>query len=134
MSHRISFSHVTLTDIDKIRKERVIDWLENGIHLEHLFEIAKAQYRQKICICKCDSVQKIKRGCVKGRGLDMYGAPVTHCMHLNDSANKKLEEKFNQHMSLHPAVSGKKWFVSKKTKSKNNLKAQPPIIKLKKSL
>lgn len=112
MEQRITFPETSLSDIDKIRQERFVDWLENGVHLEHLFEIAKAQYRQKICITNCDESQKEKRGCVKGRGLDMNNCQITHCMHLIKSANKKLNEEFLKHIALHPMVNDKPLFFA----------------------
>lgn len=118
MKNRITFLETILTDIDKIRQERLIDWLENGIHLEQKFEIVKAQYRQKIC-SKCDESQRERRGCVIGRGVDVNNNPITHCTHLVNSANKKLNSGWLKHIDLHPAVNNKPLFFTEKKVMKN---------------
>jgi len=78
--------------------ERVIDWHEDGEHIQKLLHDFDNQYRKKIC-SKCTKEQQQVRNCIR---IDMYtneGIQITSCNHMDQARtrkNSKIIKKFIQ--------------------------------------
>lgn len=119
MDERISFPQTSLTELDKIRQDRMLDWLEDGVGLKQRFEITEAQYRQKSCKkCIQQNNQKI-RGCIESNSIDILGNKKTYCGHLRRAVNQRLRIKIIQHFDFHPALVNKQLFFIKNKHKKD---------------
>jgi len=84
--------------------ERIIDWQEEGNHIQKLLHDYDNQYRTKIC-SKCPIEEQQKRNCIK---IDMYtskGIQITSCSHMDKSRTRKYSKTIRNFMKLNPALN-----------------------------
>jgi len=104
LENNVFFNNPLLSDLDKIKQERLKDWLEDGNHLLKEFEFANALYRKKIC-SKCrNTLQQKTRNCIEREGRDILGNPKTNCMYMRIAVHSKLRNKIHAHIDFHPLI------------------------------
>ena len=86
-----------LTPLEKVFDDRIIDWIEDGMNLNHQMQKHREKYRKKICT-KCSDTQKEIRGCViVDEVLDKRD-----CSHMDSALNQKFREKNKIHTEANP--------------------------------
>ena len=85
------------TSLEKIYDHRVIDWIEDGMNLNHQRQIHREKYRAKICI-NCSSQQQEKRGCIF---VDIKSNKRS-CGHMERAVFQKFLKKSKKHTASHP--------------------------------
>jgi len=88
---------VSITPLEKIYDERLIDWIEDGINLNHQREKHRERYRAKIC-AKCTDEQKKYRNCV----VVDHNADKRSCGNMEKAVLQKFVEKAKIHSISHP--------------------------------
>ena len=89
--------HVPITPLEKIFDERIKDWIEDGLVLNHQRQKHREKYRKKICI-KCTHEQKKHRNCIV---ID-YELDKRSCSHMERAVSKKFIKKAQIHTASHP--------------------------------
>ena len=81
----------------KIFDERITDWIEDGMILNHQMQKHREKYRKKICNTCSDTERKI-RGCViVDDDLDKRD-----CSHMDKAIYRKFNKKNIIHLNSHP--------------------------------
>lgn len=102
--HEITFNIPKPTITRKVFLERVIDWQEEGNHIQKLLHDYNNEYRKKICT-KCTLEEQQKRNCVR---IDMYtnkGIQITSCSHMDKARNRKYNKLIRKFMHSNPALN-----------------------------
>ena len=84
--------------------ERVIDWQEEGNHVQYLLHEYDDNYRKKIC-SNCSLEQQQKRNCIK---IDMYtsdGIQITSCGHMDKARNRKHSKLIRRFVCSNPVLN-----------------------------
>ena len=93
---KISKSSI-LTPLEQIFDNRIIDWIEDGVILNHQRQKYRERYRTKICK-NCTDEQKKKRSCVVvDQELDKRS-----CGHMERAVLQKFVDKAKIHTISHP--------------------------------
>ena len=101
---RIEFIPFKRNTLSQIRHERYLDWIESGDLILRKTRLHKEAYRKKICT-KCSVEQQAKRKCVK-HIID--GKELQSCRHMDAACGRKFKKEFDEYMSFHPSLSGRK--------------------------
>ena len=86
-----------LTPLEKIYDERVIDWVEDGMNINHQMQIHREKYRAKIC-SKCSDKQRETRECVIVDGV----SDKRDCSHMDKAVYAKFNKQNIIHLNSHP--------------------------------
>ena len=87
-----------LTAIQKIFDDRITDWIEDGMNLNHQRAIHRGKYRKKICT-KCSNEQQKKRSCLK---YTIAGKALQSCSHMENALIQKFRDKARIHAEANP--------------------------------
>lgn len=101
MDEALKFLDVPKNTLQQIQQERIIDWHENGLHLNRLFLEYDENYRKKICV-NCTKTQRKIRNCYACDGIDSNGNSNTSCKHMTNAKCKKFKKQINDHINFHP--------------------------------
>ena len=103
-SLKIIFEKPKSTITREIFLERVIDWQEDGDHIQRLLHNYDNLYRKKIC-SKCTVGQQRLRNCVR---IDMYtneGVQITSCNHMDQARTRKHSKLIRKFIQSSPALN-----------------------------